>query len=117
MGIMLKYYCSNCTKVKGEVLTGVGMNYHQTGATYSLYGCKTCGILFQGEWGLSPTIPPTKLLVGDISNPCPKCGGGSYDLLGEDDENSENGEESLSDLICPNCKTGKIILEDVGCWD
>lgn len=114
MGTIVKYHCSNCSKIKGEASLGFGMSFptHQT--VYGLYGCDACGKVFEGSVSFG-TVP--RLVDEGPCNPCPKCGKESYALESEEDESTEAGEQQQTGPKCPNCKTGTILFKDIGCWD
>jgi hypothetical protein len=84
------------------------------GAVHGLYGCRACAVLFPGAESF---LLDYELLKDWPSNPCPKCVGESYQLELEGPEDENDGEEIRTQDTCPNCKTGKIILNTVGCWD
>ena len=113
MGVICNYRCSNCSRVKGSAFLGVGMQSYMDKTRNGLYGCQTCGILFEGQYSFLSEPP----LIGQISNPCPKCGGESYELELKASGSAEPGEEMLTEDKCPHCKTGNIILKIDGFWD
>ena len=105
MGSIYKYTCTNCRKIKGEVLYGVGMSYPTTMEDTRLFGCDSCGKVFSGN-------------INDIFILCPKCKEAAYELeFFERDEDGWGEGDRLEDPLCPNCKRGRIQLEHTGMWD
>jgi DNA-directed RNA polymerase subunit RPC12/RpoP len=115
MGTIVKYHCSNCSKIKGEAFLGFGMSFPTNHTVNRLYGCDACGKVFEGGEQFPPSLA---VLTGEeLANPCPKCGKESYALEREEDEPTGAGEQEQTGPKCPNCKTGTILFEDIGCWD
>lgn len=105
MGGILKYKCTGCKKVKGEVQYGSGAF---TKSEFKIFGCQHCGIIFA-------------LDITEESLICPKCKNDAEEIIIYKEIEIEDGEvdeEIVKTIICPNCKEGNIIIEDTGTiWD
>ena len=114
MGGIYKYRCTGCSKIKGTVCYGRGMDLFgfEGNKETGLFGCDSCGKVFDG----------------DIKRPevkCPKCKQKAYELkvFNDEEDTAWDDNDDLPEIKpdpvvkCPNCKTGNLELEWIGLWD
>jgi predicted Zn-ribbon and HTH transcriptional regulator len=96
MGSINHYFCNHCDEDQ-IAYYGIGMMYPINKIDIRVFGCYDCGIVYNGN-------------INKDSLCCPKCKKEALEL------NFHNENESTS-VQCPSCKTGQLILENIGNWD
>ena len=104
MGIIYQYSCNSCPDIWGTINYGIGMMYPISKIDNRLFGCYDCGKVFDRN-------------INKKFNRCPDCRKKPTELVFHKEDELGISEEVKSKISCPNCKTGKLKIEDGGCWD
>lgn len=104
MGLIYRYECSDCERVKGDVYYGVGKYFKDDNIETRLFGCTSCGEVFSGN-------------INDPSIVCPECGMKPKELKLIDLQEPDSRVRISMVSKCPNCKKGIIRFVLIGFWD
>ena len=104
MGMIYEFSCNNCSEIRGTTYYGVGMMFPETNEDFRLFNCYDCGEVFERN-------------INKKFNRCPKCKKKPMELIFLEKDEYGYNEKIKSDLNCPNCNKGNLIIENVGCWD